>query len=86
MRTQVLHLVKVLYRERLQSKLLQDAHKHVEEVMQDRFGMDSWVQARIVERLFSCGDEQSELKRKLAERLEEKRAVINDLVQKEAEI
>ena len=44
------------------------------------------MQARIVERLFSCPDEQIELKKRLAERLEEKRAVINELVQKETEI
>lgn len=52
MRGQLYKLVKVCYRERLHAKLLQDVHKHVEEVVHDRFGLDAWVQNRIIERLF----------------------------------
>ena len=43
MRAQVFTLTKACYRERLQSKLLSDYQKHVEEVLQDKFGVDAWV-------------------------------------------
>lgn len=43
MRSQIRNLTKACYRERLQSKLLSDYQKHIEEVFADRFGLDAWV-------------------------------------------
>ena len=83
MKTQVYNLIKTCYRERLQSKLLSDYQKHVEEVLQDRFGLDAWVQNKIVERLFPAKEDHMELKEKLADKLRQKRSLINNLLQKE---
>ena len=43
LRTQLASIAKVCYKERLQTKLLQEIHKHVEDVIADRFGLDPWV-------------------------------------------
>ena len=83
MKTQVYTLIKTCYRERLQSKLLSDYQKHVEEVLQDRFGLDAWVQNKIVERLFPAKEDHVELKEKLSDKLRQKRSLINNLLQKE---
>ena len=69
LRNSIASLTKTLYRERLQSKLLMDVHKHVEDVLADRFGIDAWVQARLVERLFASKNEQQDLKQRLADKL-----------------
>ena len=73
-------MTKTLYRERLQTKLLTDVHKHVEEVLSDRFGLDAWVQARLVERLFSSKNEQQDLKQRLADKLMKKREMLEVIV------
>ena len=76
-------MTKTLYRERLQTKLLTDVHKQVEEVLSDRFGLDAWVQARLVERLFSSKNEQQDLKQRLADKLMKKREMLEVIVQRE---
>ena len=80
MRAQLYKLMKVCYRERLQSKLLHDVHRHVEEVLNDRFGLDAQVQSRLVERLFAAKEDQSELKLKVENQLQKKRTAIENLL------
>jgi len=85
LRAQVHSLVKVCYKERLQAKLLTDVHKHVEDVMSDRFGLDGWVSNRLIERVFLDKDEQKELKQKMADKLCAKREAHEAQLQKEAQ-
>lgn len=83
MRLQLASILKVCYKERLQNKLLQEVHKHVEDVISDRFGLDTWVQNRIIERIFAGKEDQNEVTQKLVEKLKQKRNDLGNLLQKE---
>ena len=83
MRLQLASILKVCYKERLQNKLLQEVHKHVEDVISDRFGLDTWVQNRSIERLFAGKEDQNEVTQKLVEKLKQKRNDLGNLLQKE---
>ena len=80
MRLQLASILKVCYKERLQNKLLQEVHKHVEDVISDRFGLDTWVQNRIIERLFAGKEDYNEVTQKLVEKLKQKRNDLGNLL------
>ena len=59
-------------------------HKLVDEVVSDRFGLDVWVQNRLVERIFaSSRDDQIELKESLAKKLKDKKDRVGDTLREE---
>lgn len=60
-----------------------DVHKHIDDVLQDKYGLDPWVQSRLLERLFPKVDEQKEIKIKLATRLQKKKDYLASMAMKE---
>ena len=49
-------------------------------MLNDKFGLDAWVQSKIVERLFPSKEDHNELKEKLGDKLRQKRNLIGNLL------